>query len=70
MIWKLGMGIESKMWNILYLKDLVFVARDIENDLIIKQYSSYILMINIKWRGYIYTIVAYSQMWSLHTEIT
>ena len=37
--------------KLLYLKDLVFGVCDIDNHLMIKQYSSYILMINIKQRG-------------------
>ena len=37
------MGAESEMLNILDLKDLVFEAGDIENDLMIKQVSSHIL---------------------------
>ena len=36
------MGAESKMWNMLDLKDLVFGARDIDDDLMIEQYISYI----------------------------
>ena len=43
--------------KLLHLKDLVFGAHDIDNYLMIKQDSSYILMINIKQRGYIYTII-------------
>ena len=39
------MGGESKMWNMLDLKDLVFGALDINDDLMIKQ------------QGYIYTII-------------
>ena len=42
MIWNPGMGGESKMWNMLDLKDLVFGARDINDDLMIKKYISYI----------------------------
>ena len=37
------MGAESEMSNILDLKDLVFEAGDIDNDLMIKQVSSHIL---------------------------
>ena len=37
------MGAESEMFNILDLKDLVFEAGDTDNDLMIKQDSSYIL---------------------------
>ena len=36
------MGGESKMWNMLQLKDLVFGARDIDNALMIKEDISYI----------------------------
>ena len=36
------MGGESKMWNMLQLKDLVFGARDIDDDLMIKEDISYI----------------------------
>ena len=36
------MGGESKMWNMLDLKDLVFGACDIDDDLMIKQDISYI----------------------------
>ena len=42
MIWKPGMGGESKMWNMLDLKDLVFGAHDINDHLMIKQDISYI----------------------------
>ena len=42
MIWKPEMGEESKMWNMLDLKDLVFGALDIDDDLMIKQDISYI----------------------------
>ena len=43
--------------KLLHLKDLVFGAHDIDNHLMIKKYSSYILMININRRGYFYTII-------------
>ena len=38
----MGMGGESKMWNMLDLKDLVSGACDIDDDLMIKQDISYI----------------------------
>ena len=40
MIWNLAMGEESKMWNRLHLKDLVFGAPDIDDDLMIKKWQS------------------------------
>ena len=45
------MGAESKMSNILDLKDLVFGASDTDNDLMIKQDSSYILCHHINRRS-------------------
>ena len=45
------MGAESKMSNILDLKDLVFGAGDTANDLMIKQDSSYILHHHINRRS-------------------
>ena len=45
------MGAESKMSNILDLKDLVFEAGDIDNDLMIKQVSSHILRHHINRRS-------------------
>ena len=45
------MGAESKMSNILDLKDLVFEAGDTENDLMIKQDSSQILRHHINRRS-------------------
>ena len=45
------MGAESEMLNISDLKDLVFEAGDTDNDLMIKQDSSYILCHHINRRS-------------------
>ena len=45
------MGAESEMSNILDLKDSVFQAGDTDNDLMIKQDSSYILHHHINHRS-------------------